>query len=240
MTVALITGGASGIGAAAARRLAARGAHVVLADIDKERGTALAAEIGGRFVSVDVGSLADNERAVRFTVAEFGRLDTVLLNAGAAGRCGLADFAEPSYRDTMRTNVDGVVYGMHACLPQLRRQRAGSIVVTASLAGLTGSADVFYAAGKYAVVGLVRSAAPQLAADGIRVNALCPGLVDTPAIAVFRWLLDEAGLGIAAPDEAAAAIEAILADGRTGEAWVVQAGCRAEVVGAPEIPVAMR
>ena len=236
--VALITGGGSGIGAATARRFAARGMRVVIVDRDEERGSAAAAEVGGRFVAADVGSLADNERAARIAADEFGRLDVVLLNAGVPGRCGLADFAELSYRDTMRTNVDGVVYGLLACLPQLRRQGGGSVVVTASLAGLTGSPDLFYAASKHALIGLVRSAAAQLAADGIRINALCPGLVDTPIIAGIRPALEKAGLPIASPAEAALAVETILADGGTGGSWVVQAGRPASLVPVPEIPLA--
>ncbi|MBB1154592.1 MULTISPECIES: SDR family NAD(P)-dependent oxidoreductase [Amycolatopsis] len=238
MRAALITGGASGIGAAAARRFAARGMRVVLVDRDEERGVAVAAEVDGRFVAADVGSLAGNERAVRAAVEEFGRVDVVLLNAGVPGRCGLADFTEESYRDTMRTNVDGVVYGLHACLPQLRGQGGGSVVVTASLAGLTGSPDLFYATSKYALVGLVRSAAPHLAADGVRINALCPGLVGTPIIAGFRPALEKAGLRIADPAEAAAAVETIAAGGGTGGAWVVQAGRPASLVPVPEIPLA--
>ncbi|MGW4401855.1 SDR family NAD(P)-dependent oxidoreductase [Amycolatopsis nivea] len=233
--VALITGGGSGIGAAAARRFAARGMRLVLVDRDEERGTAVADELGSRFVAADVGSLADNERAVRVAVAEFGRLDVVLLNAGVPGRCGLADFTELSYRDTMRTNVDGVVYGLCACLPQLRRQGGGSVVVTASLAGITGSPDLFYATSKHALIGLVRSAAPQLAADGVRINALCPGLVDTPIIAGYRSSLEKAGLRIADPAEAATAVETILADGVSGGVWVVQAGRPASLLPVPEV-----
>ncbi|HEY4459663.1 MAG TPA: SDR family oxidoreductase, partial [Pseudonocardiaceae bacterium] len=128
--VALITGGASGIGAATARRFAGRGARVVVVDRDAERGAAVAAELDGRFVQADVGVPEDNAAAVGVAVREFGRLDVVVLNAGISGRCGLADFSEPSYRDTMRTNLDGVVYGLDACLPQLRGQGGGSVVVT--------------------------------------------------------------------------------------------------------------
>lgn len=120
---------------------------------------------------------------------------------------------------------------MDACLPQLR-------VVTASLAGLTGSPDPFYVTSKYALIGLVRSAAPLLAADGITINALCPGLVDTPAVAAFRPLLDKAGLRIADPEEAAVAVETILADGRTGASSLVQAGCPAAPLPDPELPLA--
>lgn len=235
--VVLITGGASGIGAATARRFAGQGASVVIVDRDVDLGTAVAAEIGGRFVAADVRAPEDNERAVTVAVREFGRLDVVLLNAGIAGRCGLADFTVSSYRDTMRTNLDGVVYGLHACLPQLCQQGSGSVVVTASLAGLTGSPDLFYATSKYALIGLVRSAAPLLSADGIRINTLCPGLVDTPAIASFRLALHSAGLRIADPDAAAEAVETILADGRTGACWLIQAGSPAYPLPDQEIPL---
>jgi NAD(P)-dependent dehydrogenase (short-subunit alcohol dehydrogenase family) len=200
-------------------------------DRDAERGTALAAEFDGRFVAADVGVPEDNVAAVEVAVLAFGRLDVVVLNAGISGRCGLRDFSVPSYRDTLRTNLDGVVYGLDACLPQLR-------VVTASLAGLTGSPDPFYVTSKYALIGLVRSAAPLLAADGITINALCPGLVDTPAVAAFRPLLDKAGLRIADPEEAAVAVETILADGRTGASSLVQAGCPAAPLPDPELPLA--
>lgn len=196
------------------------------------------AELDGRFVAADVGVPEDNVAAVEVAALAFGRLDVVALNAGISSRCGLRDFSVPSYRDTMRTNLDGVVYGLDACLPQLRGQGGGSVVVTASLAGLTGSPDLFYATSKDALIGLVRSAAPLLAVDGITINALCPGLVDTPAVAAFRPLLDKTGLRIADPDEAAVAVETILADGRTGASWLVQAGCPATPLPDPEIPLA--
>ncbi|MEU8145669.1 SDR family NAD(P)-dependent oxidoreductase [Nonomuraea sp. NPDC048901] len=119
-------------------------------------------------------------------------------------------------------NLDGVVYGIHACLPHLRGH--GSIIVTSSLAGLKEAPDPFYAASKHALVGLVRSTATLLAHDGVKVNALCPGLVDTPLLAPYREPLTEAGHTFADPDEAADAVEAILTDGRTGQAWIVLNG----------------
>jgi NAD(P)-dependent dehydrogenase (short-subunit alcohol dehydrogenase family) len=236
--VALITGAASGIGAATARRLTGRGWRVVVADVDATRGAAVAGECGGRYVATDVASAEDNEHAVARTVEEFGRLDAVLLNAAVPGHCGLDDFTPRRYRDTMGTNLDGVVYGLHAALPQLRRQGGGHVVVTSSIAGLTGSPDVFYAAAKHALLGLVRSAAPQLEPDGIRINSVCPGLVDTPVLASSRNALLAHGLRLADPAEVAAAIETVLSDDRTGRAWTVQAGHPATPVEWPAIALA--
>ncbi|MFG2140855.1 SDR family NAD(P)-dependent oxidoreductase [Streptomyces sp. NPDC048650] len=237
--VALITGGAGGIGAATAARLAAQGAHVVVADVDAARGTDVAEACGGLFVRTDVGTVRDNARAVARAVGEYGRLDVVVLNAAVPGQCGLHDFTPRRYRNTMRTNLDGVVYGMHACLAQLRGQRSGDIVVTSSIAGLTTSADLFYAAGKHALIGLVRSAAPLLDGDGVRINAVCPGLVDTPVLAPWRTTLHSHGLRLAAPEEVAVAVETILADRHTGRTWVVQAGRPAAPIDAPDIPLAV-
>ncbi|MFL4494793.1 SDR family NAD(P)-dependent oxidoreductase [Streptomyces sp. VTCC 41912] len=238
--VALITGGASGIGAATARRLAGHGWRVVVADLDTTGGRAVAEECGGLFVATDVASPDDNERAVAYTVEEFGRLDAAVLNAAIACRCGLDDFTPQRYRDTLRTDLDGVVYGLHAVLRRMREQGGGRIVVTGSIAGLTGSPDVFYATAKHALVGLVRSAAPLLEADRIRLNTVCPGLVDTPAVASMRATLLEHGLLLADPDEVAAAIETVLADERTGHAWSVQAGRTAEPIELPVFPLASR
>jgi NAD(P)-dependent dehydrogenase (short-subunit alcohol dehydrogenase family) len=235
---ALITGGASGIGAAVARRLAARGVSVVVADRDQVRGPAVAGRIGGRFVAMDVGSPEDNERAVSVAVRKFGRLEVVMLNAGVPGGCGLHDFSPVRYREAMSVDLDGVVYGLHAAASAMRRRNGGAIVVTASLAGLTGSPDLFYATAKHAVVGLVRSAAPLLLPDGIRINALCPGLVDTPLIAPLGKTLRERGALLATADEVAEAFETITESTVTGRAWVVQAGQPARPVAQPEFPLA--
>jgi NAD(P)-dependent dehydrogenase (short-subunit alcohol dehydrogenase family) len=222
LTVILITGGASGIGAAVARRMASKGRKVVIADKDRSRGEEVAAEIGARFVPADLSRPEDNEAAVAGAISAYGRLDVALLNAGIPGQCGWHNFTPVAYRTTIATNLDSVVYGIHACLPHLRR--GGSIIVTSSLAGLKEAPDPFYAASKHALVGLVRSTAMLLARDGVTVNALCPGLVDTPLVAPFRELLAEAGHVFASPCEAADAVEAILAGGRSGQAWIVLNG----------------
>ncbi|GAA3525398.1 SDR family oxidoreductase [Amycolatopsis ultiminotia] len=236
--VALVVGGAGGIGEAIVRRLAAGAGKVVVADRDRDRGAAVADAAGGLFVPVDAGIPEHSERAVSVALQEFGRVDTLVFAAGAAGRCGLDGFTAWQYRETMRTNLDGAVYAIQAVLAPMRRQGGGSVLVTSSLAGLTGSPDVFYAAAKHALVGLVRSAASLLAADHIRINALCPGLVDTPLLAGLRRSLLDHGLRLADPDEIATAAETVLADPGSGRAWLVQAGRPAEPVPPPDIPLA--
>ncbi|MFD1544584.1 SDR family NAD(P)-dependent oxidoreductase [Nonomuraea guangzhouensis] len=218
----LITGGASGIGAAIARRMAGKGRKVLIADKDRSRGQEVAAELGARFVAADVSRLEDNQAAVAAAISAYGRLDVAVFNAGIPGQCGWHDFVPAAYHKTIATNLDSAVYGIHAALPHLRGH--GSIIVTSSLAGLKEAPDPFYAASKHALVGLVRSTATLLAGAGVKVNALCPGLVDTPLLAPFRELLAEAGHAVATPDEAADAVETILADERTGQAWVLLNG----------------
>ncbi|MFF3754686.1 SDR family NAD(P)-dependent oxidoreductase [Streptomyces sp. NPDC002018] len=221
--VALVTGGAGGIGAAVVERLVARGGHVVVADIDTERGEAVAARTGALFVRTDVGSLTDNEAVVEAAVSRFGRLDVVHLNAGTTGRTAIGDgFAPDSYRALVSVNLDSVVFGIQAALPHLRRTH-GSIVVTASAAALRPSIEVLYSATKSAVIGLVRSLAPSLHRDGVSLNALCPGLVDTPLIAGRRTAIAEAGIAVASTEQVADAFETVLGDSRTGQAWLVMA-----------------
>ncbi|MEV5498387.1 SDR family NAD(P)-dependent oxidoreductase [Nonomuraea fuscirosea] len=236
--VALVTGGGGGIGSAVARRLARSGVRVTVADLDAVRGRAVADEIGGLFVRLDVTRPEDNHAAVAETISAYGRLDVAVLNAGVPGSCGLHDFTAERYRATMAVDLDGAVYGLQACLPTFRAQGSGSVVVVSSIAGLSPSPDVFYSAAKHALIGLVRSAALVLAADGIRVNALCPGLVDTPILAPFRRSLVDAGCRIAPAGLIAEAVEHVLADDRTGQVWVAQAGQTPSLVEPPHIALA--
>jgi NAD(P)-dependent dehydrogenase (short-subunit alcohol dehydrogenase family) len=223
---ALITGGGSGIGRATARRLHAEGARVVVADVDERAGKESASQIDGTFVRTDVSSSADVAELFRAAEQELGGLDVVHLNAGVVTRGGgIADLTDEEYRRVVGVNTDGVVFGAREAVRLMRRTGGGVIVATASLAGLVAYAsDPIYGLTKHAVVGFIRAVAAQVADDGIRVNCICPGIVDTPLLGQGRDVLVRAGFPMMSPDDVAeGAIRAITSEG-TGEAWIVQAG----------------
>ncbi len=224
--VALVTGGASGLGQATARALAAAGATVVVADLDAEGAEHVAGELGGSFIRTDVSDLDANLAAVAFAVERHGGLDYAFLNAGVATGCGVGeDFDLALYRRAMGANLDGVVFGAHAVLPALRARGGGAIVATASLAGLTAVPfDAIYAANKHAVVGLARSLGSGLAAEGIRVNAICPGFAESQIIASIREALVEQGIPIIPAETVAGAVMTLFTGEMTGECWFVQPG----------------
>lgn len=225
--VALVTGGASGIGRAAARRLAAAGASIVLADLDDERGREVAEGLGGQFVRADVGDPDAWPEVIAAAEDRFGGLDVAFLNAGVTtGASLLSEVTDDAYRRIMRVNVDAVLFGARAVAPLLKRRGGGAIVATASLAGLIAySPDPVYAATKHAVVGLVRALAPQLEADHITVNAICPGLVDTPLLGEqAKALVQSAGFPLIDPEAIAKAVYERVVGAETGQAWVCQAG----------------
>jgi NAD(P)-dependent dehydrogenase (short-subunit alcohol dehydrogenase family) len=193
--------------------------------VDASAGERLASDVDGRFVSTDVSRLEDCRAAVAVAEQTYGRLDLVHLNAGLGSGTTVSDLDESRYRTLMAVNVDGVVYGLTAALPALRRAGGGAVVATSSLSGLTPfPGDALYAASKHAVVGLVRSVAEMLAADGITINAVCPGFTDTPlvgpAVAAFR----AADFPLLTAEEVAAVVVGALRGEQTGEAWVVQPG----------------
>jgi meso-butanediol dehydrogenase/(S,S)-butanediol dehydrogenase/diacetyl reductase len=183
--VALITGAASGIGAACARRFAAEGARLALCDLDEAGLAALAKELdpsGERVLTarVDVSSLEEVQAFTDAAAARFWRLDAVLNNAGI-GAFGHSDEMDPAlWRRTFAVDVDSVFYGTRAALPHLRRAGGGAIVNTASISGLAGDYGLAaYNAAKGAVVNYTRAAALEVARAGIRVNAICPGPIET-------------------------------------------------------------
>jgi NAD(P)-dependent dehydrogenase (short-subunit alcohol dehydrogenase family) len=224
--VALITGGASGFGAEVARQLARRGDQVVLVDVDEAGGRQVAEEVGGTFLRCDVSSHDEVMATTAAAEEVHGGLDLVFLNAGISTGCGIdEDFDLAAYRRAMGINLDGVVFGAHAAIPVLRRRGGGSIVATASMAGLTGTPfDPIYGANKHAVVGLVRALGPALAPAGITVNAFCPGFAETKIITNIKSTLQQSGVPIIPVETAGRAVLQAFDSGETGQAWLLQAG----------------
>lgn len=238
--IALVTGGASGIGAAIAHRLAAGGARVLIADLDPA-GETVAREIDGVFVRTDVTGRADNLAAVRTAVERFGGLDIAVLNAGI-GEQGVFvdDFRPEHYRDLVSVNLDGVVYGLHAVLEVFTEQGSGAILATSSLAGLSESPmNPLYAATKHAVIGLVRSVAPTVAERGITVNAVCPTFIDTPILGEAIPFIRDLGVAVLTPERVAEVAELVLVRGGTGQAWPVVPHGEPGPVAFPDLPSIM-
>jgi NAD(P)-dependent dehydrogenase (short-subunit alcohol dehydrogenase family) len=236
--VALITGAASGFGRALTQTLSARGVRVVACDVDEAGGLEVAEATGALFVPCDVSDPDQNAVAVATAVAEYGGLDMAFLNAGIALATPLGeDFDLGAYRRAMGVNLDGVVFGINAVIPAMKARGGGSIVATASLAGLTPvPMDPIYSANKHAVVGLVRSLGPVLEGDGIRINAVCPGFAETAIIGPIRELLDSQGLPIIPVAQVVDVVVDLFDGEMTGECWFVQAGRESQVFGFRGIP----
>lgn len=184
--IAIITGGASGMGAADARLFIAEGASVVITDLNEEAGQALAAELGERaaFAKHNVTDEADWDRVVAETIAAHGRIDVLVNNAGILMMKPIEDTSAADFGKIMDINVNGVFLGMKAVTPQMKAQGSGSIVNMSSLAGLTGQVNALgYSASKWAVRGMTKSAAIELGPHGVRVNSVHPGTIATPMTA---------------------------------------------------------
>lgn len=203
MKAALVTGSASGIGAAVVHRLRAEGYDVHGLDL-----------VDG----FDVGDPTAWQRAPT--------VDLACLNAGVlTGERNVGDLTDEQYRRIISVNLDGVVFGVRALAP--RMPAGGVIVAMSSLAGLTDMpSDPIYALTKAAIIGFVRSVAPQLAERGIRINSVCPGIADTPMLdaAGMRPAAAAANFPLLSAAEVAEAVWCAASSGGTGEAWVVQPG----------------
>jgi meso-butanediol dehydrogenase/(S,S)-butanediol dehydrogenase/diacetyl reductase len=237
---ALVTGGASGIGEATARALAADGARVAIVDVDAVRGRAVAAEIGATFEQADVADASAVERVVGETVRAEGGVDVVVSCAFAAALGSIASLGAAEWSRTLDVTLTGAFTVMRAAIPSMRDRGRGAIVHVASISGLGGDRGLAaYNAAKAGVINLTRSAALELATTGVRVNAVCPGLIDTPALqGVFRRLPAREAVARAAvpagrfgrPDEVARAILFLASDDAsyvTGATLVVDGGLTA-------------
>ncbi|KCZ97811.1 short chain dehydrogenase/reductase family oxidoreductase [Hyphomonas polymorpha PS728] len=244
--VAVITGAASGIGAATARLLAREGAHVVLADLNDNGGASIAADLGATAMAIkcDVSSAADIEALIKAAVDRHGRIDILFNNAGIGSFGTSVEIQPAEWERVIAVDLHSVYYACHFAIPHM--PRGGAIVNTASISGMGGDYRfAAYNAAKGAVINYTRALAVDHARDGIRVNALCPGLVVTPITAGAQQLpgLKEEWesripLGRAAQPEEMASVVAFLASEDasyvTGTIMVADGGTTAHT-GQPEV-----
>lgn len=222
--VAFVTGAGSGLGAACARLLVERGASVVLADIDEKAGERVAAELGASAWAVwtDVSDAGSVDAAVAETVERFGRLDLAVNNAGI-GDSRLLTLGNPgldleSWRRVTAVDLDGVFLCLRAEIPAMLETGGGAVVNMASIFGAVGMpANAAYTAAKHAVVGLTRTAALEHSARGIRVNAVGPGVIESPMTADRPDVRDAVAarhpIGrLGRPEEVASAVAFLLSD----------------------------
>ena len=228
---AFITGGASGIGAEMARRFTREGASVVIADVNDTLGKAIAVEVGGEYVHLDVTDSTSWDKIM----PTFEAFDIVCLNAGVSTNSNVfgaitnypfEHLDNDSYQKIMSINVDGVVFGARAVIPGMVEQRSGHILVTASLAGIVPiAADPIYGLTKHAMVGFVKSMGPALDPHGVCISALCPGFLDTPLVSpLAREFAEVFSLGVMPVEVAGDLAMRALTERINGSQWVVSAG----------------
>lgn len=215
--VAIITGGAGGIGRAAGRLFVAEGAQVLLVDIDEDALRDAVAEIGSNQVSycvTDVTDLEANQAMVALAEERYGGVDVMLANAGIEGQVKpITEYDVEVFDRVMAVNVRGVWLGLKSVIPAMQKRGGGSIVITSSVAGVTGTPGLSpYNTSKHAVIGMMRSAAQECAAMGIRVNTVNPSPVETR---MMRSL--EEGMAPGAGEEVHAMLEARIPLQRYGE-----------------------
>lgn len=245
--IAIVTGGASGIGEATARLFAAEGASVLIADVQSEKGEALARELGrsARFMRHDVTRADDWRQVVQSAETAFGPVTVLVNNAGISGpKKPIEDFTDDEYRRVIEVNQFSVFLGIRAIIASMRKAGGGSIINMSSGYGLVSAPNQFaYTAAKFAVTGMSKAAALELGDQGIRVNSIHPGLIRTPIArkpGMSEADVDEKGRRFFAsfalkrwgmPDEIAEAILFLASDASsfcTGAAFVVDGGMTAQ------------
>ena len=243
--VALVSGAARGIGAATAKLLAQEGAAVVLGDVLEVEGNQTVAEIvaaGGRatFLPLDVANTESWQQVIAAAVAAYGKLDILVNNAGISGRAAVAETDVETWERVLEINGKGVFLGVRAAIPELRKAGGGSIINISSIYGIVGSeTSAAYHASKGAVRIFTKAAAIQYAADGIRVNSVHPGFVDSPMTAASHSIPEVHDLRISrtplgrmgTPEDIAAGILYLASDESsfvTGSELVIDGGMTAQ------------
>src|SRR5690606_10155896 len=183
--VAIITGGAGGIGLAAVKRFLEEGAKVAIVDYDKQQGEKIEAELGGNvaFFAVDVSKLADVKEMVEQVVDRFGKIDILINNAGITRDATLVKMSEEDFEKVIQINLNGVYYCTQAVAPHMIAQGSGKIISTSSVSGVYGNfGQTNYAATKAAIIGMTKTWAKELGRKGSNVNAVAPGFTATPMV----------------------------------------------------------